>query len=99
MSERNGKKRVIKVQVSIPNEGHTQPAAYDNRLEFAFHLGMLQHMSHMGIHDYRGVHYEFPDDAEYEFYWASIGRVLTPLARERLTEWALQANVDYMLHI
>lgn len=99
MSEGNGKKRVIKVSISIPNEGHTQPAAYDNRLEFAIHLGMLQAMSHFGHHDYQGVHYEFPDDVEYEFYWSTIGRVLTPLARERLTDWALQAGMDYMLMI
>ena len=92
-------KRKIKIQVSIPNEGHTQPMAYDNRMDFAFHLGMLQCMSHMGVHDYQGVHYEFPDDVEYEFFWACIGRVLTPLARERLTEFALETKMDYMLHI
>jgi len=92
-------KRKIKVAVSIPNEGHTLCEAYDNRLEFCFHLGMLQALSHMGVHDYQGVKYEFPDDVEYEFYWSTVGRVLTPLARERRAEWALQTNMDYILFI
>ena len=56
-------------------------------------------MSHFGLHDYQGVHYEFPDDVEYEFYWSTIGRVLTPLARERLTEMALKTGMAYMLMI
>jgi len=99
MTEDKPKKKVVKVSISIPNEGHTQPAAYDNRLEFCCHLGMLQAMSHFGIHDYQGVHYDFPDDTEYQFYWSTVGRVLTPLARERLSEWALQTGMDYMLMI
>lgn len=99
MSDTNGKKKKIKVQVSIPNEGHTQPESYINRLLMTFHLGTLQFASHHGIHDYQGVHYDFPDDTEYEFYFSNVGRVLTPLARERLTEWALKGGVDYMFMI
>ena len=88
MSESNGKKKIVKVVVAIPNEGHTLPEGYDNRMQMCFHLGNLQVLSHLGIHDYDGVRYEFPDDTEFQFYFSSIGRVLTPLARERLTEFA-----------
>lgn len=92
-------KKKIKVSVCVPNEGHTLPEAYDNRLEFAFHLGMLQALSHLGIHEYQGIKYDFPDDVEYEFHWSTVGRVLTPLARERLAEFAVQGNMDYILFI
>ena len=99
MSESNGKKRIVKVQVSIPNEGLTQPESYVNRLQMCFHLGGLQLASHYGIKEYCGAKYDYPDDTEYEFYFSNVGRVLTPLARERLTEWALQGGVDYMFMI
>ena len=85
--------------VCVPNEGHTGPEAYDNRLLFSVHLGMLQAMSHFGLREYQGVRYDYPEGTEYEFSWASVGRLLTPLARERLTEWAVKAEVDYMLHV
>ena len=75
--------RPIKVAISIPNEGHVGPEAYDNRLLFAFHLGKLEA--------------QYP--GKYEFYWSSVGRVLTPLARERLTEYALDGGADLILMI
>lgn len=92
-------RRKVKVSVSIPNEGITVPPAYDNRLMFAFHLGVLQVLSQTGTHEYQGVKYDYPDDVEFEFYWSTVGRVLTPLARERLTEWAIEGKMDYMLMI
>jgi len=95
----NGSKRKIKVQVSIPNAGYVVPEAYDNRICQAFHLGGLQLASHLGVKEYSGMKYEYPEGVEYEFFWASVGRVLTPLARERLTEWAIKTNMDYMLMI
>lgn len=75
--------RPLKVYFAIPNEGHTQPEAYDNRLLFAYHLGRLSAL--------------YPQ--EYEFYTGTCGRVLTPLARERLTEWALDGGADLILMI
>ena len=99
MSEGNGKKRIIKVQVSVPNEGHTLPEAYDNRICFGIHLGGLQLASHLGLKEYDGMKYEYPDNIEFKFYMASIGRVLTPLARERLAEFSVEAKMDYMLFI
>lgn len=92
-------KRVIKVVVSIPNEGHTLPEPYGNRLLMMFHLGALQLASRNGIKEYEGVKFDYPDDVEYQFFYSSVGRVLTPLARERLSEWAIQCGADYMFMI
>lgn len=94
----NGKK-VVRVMICVPNEGHTLPEAYDNRLAWAIHIGGLQLASHLGIKEYDGIKYDYPDGTEFKFYWGSVGRVLTPLARERLTEFALAANVDRILMI
>lgn len=69
--------------VCIPNEGHVVSEAYDNRLHFAFHLGR----------------YEAMNPEEYEFSWGTIGRVLTPLARERLCEYAQASGMDLILMI
>ena len=33
---------IKKIAISVPNEGYTQPLAYDNHLTFLFHLGVLQ---------------------------------------------------------
>lgn len=73
----------IRVGICIPNEGHVGCEAYDNRLLFAFHLGKL----------------EAENPGKYEFYWGSVGRVLTPLARERLSEWALDMGLHLILMI
>jgi len=91
--------KIVKVQISVPNEGHTLPESYDNRLLQCFHLGMLQIASKHGIKDYEGIKFDYLEDTEFQFYWSTVGRVLTPLARERLTEWALKTEVDYMLMI
>lgn len=92
-------KKIVKVQISIPNEGHTLSEAYDNRLCMCFHLGMLQLASHLGVKEYGGQTFNYPENVEFQFYWSTVGRVLTPLARERLAEWALESKVDYMLMI
>ncbi len=55
--------------------------------------------SHLGIKEYDGMKYEYPEGVEFKFFMSSIGRVLTPLARERLAEFALQGKCDYMLFI
>ncbi len=79
----------LKVGITIPNEGHTLPEAYDNRLQFTFHLGRYSELT--------------KDPAtglpKYEFYFGTVGRVLTPLARERLTEWAIEMGLDVILMI
>ena len=96
----NGKaKKIVQVMVCVPSEGHTLPEAYSNRIKFGIHLGVLQLASHLGIKEYDGAKYDYPEGTEFKFYWGCVGRVLTPLARERLTEFALAANVDYILMI
>ena len=92
-------KKLVKVMFCVPNEGHTLPEAYDNRLVFASHIGILQMASKLGIKEIDGQKLSYPDDVEFQFSWGTVGRVLTPLARERLTEWAIQGGMDYMCMI
>lgn len=73
----------MKIMVAIPTEGATPAESYDNRLLLAFHLGKLEA--------------KHPD--KYEFYWGTVGRVLVPLARERLAEFAYANKIDKILFI
>lgn len=84
---KNGMKPIIKrIAMSIPSEGHTLPEAYDNHLVLSFHLGVLQEK---WKHENRPI--------QYEFYWYTVGRLLTALAREKLVQEALKANMDYII--
>lgn len=76
---------IKKVAISIPSEGHTLPEAYDNHLVLSFHLGALQER---WKHENRHI--------QYEFYWYTVGRLLTAYAREKLVERALEAGMDYI---
>lgn len=89
----------IKVAIGIPNEGMTQSEAYGNRNLLMLHLGILAALSHHGLKEYAGVKYDIPEGVEYEFYYSSVGRVLTPLARERLAEFAVEGKADYIFFI
>lgn len=71
--------------MSIPSEGHTVPEAYDNHLVLSFHLGALQEK---WKNENRPI--------QYEFYWFTVGRLLTALAREKLMEQALAGGMDYI---
>ena len=94
------RKNVIKkVLFGIPNEGHTECQAYDNRMEMTFHLGNLQVLSSLGLREYGDRIYDIPPDIEYQFSISTIGQVLTPLARERLAEQAHDENFDYLFMI
>lgn len=73
----------IKICIAIPNEGMTVPPAYINRLLFAHHVGKI-----VG-----------ENPGKYEIFYGNTGRLLTPLARERLIEFAMEKNCDYMLMI
>lgn len=77
---------IKKVAISIPNEGHTLPEAYDNHLVLSFHVGVWQEQIK---HEKRPI--------QYEFYWFTAGRLLTALAREKLMEQALNTGMDYIL--
>src|SRR5262245_29529149 len=99
MSEQNGMHRIVKVAVSIPNEGHTLPEAYGNRLLMMFHLGQLQMATKFGLKEYEGIKFDYSHETEYQFFYSSVGRVLTPLARERLSEWAIKCGADYVFFV
>jgi len=77
--------KVLKVAIGIPNEGHTLPESYDNHLIVSFHLGTMQEK----------WKYEKRDPC-YEFYWFTTGRLLTPIAREKLLEEAIKGEMDYL---
>lgn len=86
----NGRKHV-KVVIAVPNEGMTQYMAYDNRMLMMIHLGQLAERSkHEPV---------TKDGAVFEFYHFTAGRLLTPAARESLTDHALASGMDYMLQI
>lgn len=80
-------KKIVKVVVGVPNEGHTIPPAYDNHMEFHQHLGRLEMNSK--ARDYPGP--------QFGFGLFTAGRLLTPAAREALASAALAANADYIL--
>lgn len=79
-------KKVLKVGIGVPNEGLTKPEAYDNHIKWAIHLGILQETSKTD---------DFP--YQIEIYWATVGRLLTAFAREKMAEWALSAELDYIV--
>jgi GT2 family glycosyltransferase len=93
------KNKIVKVYVCIPNEGKTESESYDNRLIGTYHLGMLQALSRYGIKEYDGVKFDYPDGVEFQFSHATIGRTLTPIARERMAEHAMADGADYILFI
>ena len=89
MSEKKANdKPVIKVAVMIPNEGHTQVEAYANRLENFRHLGSLEEKGRL-------------DDSptRFEFYFVTVGRILTPKAREEGAKIAIEMEADYLYMI
>ena len=74
------------VAISIPNEGVTRPESYDNHLVVSFHLGRLEEQ-------WRRENREI----QYKFHWFTAGRLLTPMAREKLVKEALKAGMDYII--
>jgi len=77
---------VKKVVISIPSEGHTLPESYDNHLLVAKHIGGLE------------VEWKYQKrNPRYEFYWHTVGRLLTAAARERLAQAALEGEMDFMI--
>ena len=78
--------KVYKVAVSVPNEAHILPEAYENHRVLHFRLGAYETM----------WKYE-RRNPRYEFYFYSTGRLLTQMAREKLVKTALAAGMDYIL--
>jgi hypothetical protein len=82
----DNKEVVKKVVISIPNEGVTRPESYDNHMLVAKYIGGLEER----------LKYE-KISPRYEFYWHTVGRLLTPLARETLADQAIKGEMDYMI--
>lgn len=93
------KTTVVKVLVAVPNEGGTLCDAYDNRLLFMQRLGCLEVLSKLQTSEYNGNTYYFPEGVSYEFAFGTVANVLTPIARERLAEIAIDNGFDYVLFI
>lgn len=91
--------QIVKVLIGIPNEGGTLVDAYDNRLLFFQHVGGLEVITKLRQREFNGVTYDYPDGVAYEFSLATIGNVLTPIARERISEIAVENGFDYLLFI
>lgn len=79
---------MVKVALCIPNEGHSPVEAYANRLENFKHLGNLEE---------RGKNLD--EDPRFEFYFLTLGRIFTPLAREEAAKFALEIDADYLYMI
>ncbi len=92
-------KKIIRVLVGIPNEGHTDCEAYDNRLEMFMHLGNLQVLSSLGLKAYSGIKYDIPDNVEYQFSLGTVGEVFPAYAREQLARIAVESKFDYLFMI
>ena len=78
--------KIYKVAIGIPNEGLTKPEAYDNHLAVSFHLGKIEERLKLNN-----------APIQFEFYWHTVGRLLTPVAREQLVECAKAGNVDFII--
>jgi hypothetical protein len=101
MVDANGKdpKKIVRVLIGIPDEGHTDSEAYDNRLEMFLHLGNLQMLSHFGENEYCGVLYDIPQGVEYQFALGVVGEVFPAYAREQLATVAVDNGFDYLFMI
>lgn len=79
---------VVRVLVAIPNEGHTHVEAYANRLVNFMHLGKLEERGRL-----------LKSTPRFEFYHLTLGRILTPLAREEAAKQAIAADMDFLFFI
>lgn len=86
MPRNKKQEQIFKVVIGIPNEGHTVPPAYDNHLIQSFRIGCWQEK----------MRYE-KISPRYEFYFYTVGRLLTQMAREKLMREALEGGADYLL--
>jgi len=78
--------KVYQVAVSVPSESLIKCDAYDNHMINIFRLGGLQER----------WRYE-RRNPRYEFAFFTAGRMITPMAREKLTTTALDHGMDYMI--
>lgn len=78
--------KVYKVAIAVPNESNIRHEAYDNHLVNILRLGGMQER----------WKYE-QRNPRYEFSFFTVGRMLTQMAREKLTQVCLEAGIDYMI--
>lgn len=86
--------RKIRVGIGVPTKGVTESTAYDNHLELFGHLGKLEAYSKMGFHG--DENYVYPEGVEFEFKLVIIPRIFPALAREKITEYVLEVECDYL---
>ena len=79
---------VVKVCVSIPNMGYTQPMSYCNRLVNFMYLGKMEKQRELTNME-----------PKFEFSFSVIGRVFTPVARDEAVNLALSNDCDYLYMI
>jgi hypothetical protein len=91
--------RLVKIVVGMPKDGKTEPSAYDNRMDMAFRLGVLQTLSHDGRKEFCGTKFTYPEGQKFSFEHLTAGRVFTPLARERIAELAQDKKADYLFMV
>lgn len=91
--------KTVKVMFGIPNEGHTEPESYDDRMKMCHHLGALQVLSAKGEHEFDGVKFDYPEGTKFEFYITYVGKVFPALARERIADEAVDKGMDYLFMI
>lgn len=92
-------KKVVKVLFGIPNEGNTLCDAYENRLAMMQWLGAFEIMTQQGLKEYDGKTYDYPEDVSFQFALGTVGNILTPVARERLAETAVENGFDYLFMV
>ncbi len=95
----DGVRTIKKVLVGIPKIGDTDPEAYDNRLEMMTHLGGLQVLSSLGLKQYDGFKFNYPDGIEYQFSISTVGDVFIAYAREQMATIAMDNGFDYLFMI
>ena len=92
-------KRIVKVLMGIPDEGHTLCESYDNRLAMAIHMGTIQVCSKLGLKEYEGMKIDLPDDVEVQFSLGIVGQIFPALARETIAKYAVEGGFDYLFMI
>jgi len=80
--------RIIKVGISVPTEGHTVPEAMDSLMLLCMRLSKLETESKL-----------LKKDTQFQFFFQSMGRLFTPMAREKLAEACIENGMDYMLFL
>jgi hypothetical protein len=101
---------VVRVLVSIPTMGYCHVQAYCNRLINFMHMGKLEERGKAfieamdaGLNPSGSMQTGLIDNGSgfkrFEFLFAVIGRIFTPVAREEAAKLCLEWNCDYLYMI